>query len=122
MQNCCRAVHTFDCLSVQTNCCNAGAVAVNLSAFDIDAVRAVILQLGGMQIAVCALHHGMHQVSSGRKVQGLRSSTDSCDCAGGLDKGVADHVLHHCGIFLFLQQQHHESVQLGDHAVCGASL
>ena len=51
--NCCRAVHTFDCLSVQTNCCNAGAVAVNLSAFDIDAVRAVVLQLGGMQTAVC---------------------------------------------------------------------
>ena len=46
-------IHLFACLCKLIAALNAGAVAVNLSAFDIDAVCAVIFQLGGMQTAVC---------------------------------------------------------------------
>lgn len=46
----------------------------------------------------------------------------ACVRTGGSDQSVADYVIHHCGLLLLLFQLHHESVQLGDPAVCGAPL
>ena len=58
-----------------------------------------------------------------RRSKGAQKQQVLTSCrAGGFDKSLADHVLHHCCLVLLIQQLNHEPVQLGHPAVCGAPL